>query len=685
MRSFDMPRETGSHRLMFSRLMALAIGLLAIGTSTAIADVSLVKNGKTQWQIVSPSRDGSNTEWAAAELQKYLLQISDCKLPIGTQERRFKPAIIVGLRDSLSEKDQKLLPPRKEGFDGFAIAISEKPERIVIAGDNVPGTVYGVYEFLEHLGCRWFYPTEDPKDPEVVPKNTTVTLAPKSWNMASPVRYRICNGSAWYFKMDHEAAKRQIDWGMKARYNMMGWQSENKVPLLPQYQAFAKSGILDELKKRGMSIHGPAHCFDQFLSDELHFEKHPEWFGVRDGKRSRQTFAGAQFCWSNPEARNEFTRNVEAFAVATPLIKILCIVPFDGGKACQCSECTKIGASSALMTLMREVIDRVGKVRPDLLIETVGGYEPMTTPPTGVEIHPKQRIAWAHWGRYHKSGYDDPSYDRKENLELWRKASPAGITLVQYYTDNFAEPWVMGPFTAAIESDRKYFLRNKIDSIYMLMYPFGYWWNHSFNGYLAGRCFYDVSTDPMREVREYALKYYGCDAGPFMAEYHTEWAGDIELSYRVRGGSTKEDRATLRRQREQFVQKAIDATKDQPLFRYRVGKAERLHAIAERLTEVSRQRDLVLWMRKDGKFDEASTLLKKAKPYTDEVMDFLFASADLNQGLIEKKEIPSFIKARVQGWIEEETKKVEAKDRTVKIDFFNRLNEAEMLPADLTQ
>ncbi len=84
------------------------------------------------------------------------------------------------------------------------------------------------------------------------------------------------------------------------------------------------------------------------------------------------------------------------------------------------------------------------------------------------------RVVWAHWGRVYTMGYDDPRYDRKDNLEKWRRAARGGITLCQYYTDNFAEPWVMSPFTVAMEGDRRYFRQKGIDSVYMLMWPRGY-------------------------------------------------------------------------------------------------------------------------------------------------------------------------------------------------------------------
>ena len=169
-----------------------------------------------------------------------------------------------------------------------------------------------------------------------------------------------------------------------------------------------------------------------------------------------QTFAGAQFCWSNPEARKQFTDNAEAFARQAAQIHILCLVPFDGGKACECDECKKAGASNLLMLLMGEVIERLKICRPDLLVETVGGYGAGGRPAGHGQIHSQQRVVWAHWGRDYTMGYDDPRYDRRTT---WRSggARRGAASRLPVYTDNFAEPWVMSPFTVAMEGDRRYF------------------------------------------------------------------------------------------------------------------------------------------------------------------------------------------------------------------------------------
>lgn len=625
--------------------------------------ILLIDDRKSDWRI-TPYGDAKGIRFACDELQKYLLQISDVKLPIEENETGALN-MIIGLRNDLPQKYKSLLPSSKEGYDGYSIIISKSPS-IIIAGDNEQGTIYGVYHFLEMLGCRWFYPTQDGQDPEVIPKLNTVSVPATSFSIASPIEYRICNGDAWYWDIDYTKAVKQIDWGMKNRYNMMGWQgatSFGKRTLLQQYKDFEDAGIITELKKRGMTIQGPAHSFDQFLRSDQYFEQHPEWFGMRDGKRVPYS-ALVQFCWSNEEARKQFIKNAESFITDAALVRIFLTIPFDGGIACDCDNCKNAGASNLLMLLLDELIKRLNISRPDVKVATIGGYGPVEDPPSDLNIiNPKMRIGWAQWGRNHEIGYDDPKYN-KSNLDKWRKAAKGGMTIIQYYTDNFSEPWVMGPFTTAMESDRRYFLKNNIDGLYMLMYPPGYWWNHALNGYIAGRVFYDVSLNPLAEIEDYALHYFGEKAGPLLAAYYTEWANHIDMSYRIKDGAKQKDRDMLADERRKWIDPAVKMVKDDKVYSYRVNKVATLHTLAEKQVDVHLLHSHIRDLRAAGKFKQAAVALDKARISTDKLMLMFYSTAGLNQGLIDINEVPGFIKLGVKGWIDEEASRIASKEKS---------------------
>ncbi len=668
---------------MLHKYLLAALLLSSIVVNTNAGTIELIHDHKSDWSIVSLSTS-EEIQFAATELRHYLQQIGGCTLPVKSKAGN-APTIFIGLRKEIPAKFAALLPPTHPGYDGYAFVVSEKPAVIIIAGDNPQGAIYGVYNMLEKLGCRWFYPTQDANDPEVVPSLQVVAFNPLKESMASPIKNRICNGDAWFFDVEYAKAKKQLDWAMKNRYNAIGWQagaSNQKRSILDQYLGLDSAGITKELRKRGMFLHGPAHSFDQFLLSDKYFADHPEWFGMRNGKRSPQNFFGAQFCWSNAEARKQFISNATDFIVLAPEIHIFCTIPFDGGVPCECDVCKKAGSSNLLMLLCSELIEAVKKVRPEVQVETIGGYGAVQDPPTDLSIiNPSQRIVWAQWGRYHGVGYNDASYDRR-NLDNWAKAAKGGLTICNYYADNFAEPWVMGLFAKAIISDREYFLANKVDALYVLYWSPGYWWNHSLNGYLAGRCYYDTSLNPFDEVKDYALHYFGTEAGPMLANYYAEWAQNIDLSYKVRGGSTPEERATLKKERTQWLEPAYQATKSSATYAYRLRKTILLHNLAENLYEAQRLNDLAELYRITSRFEDAATIVEKGKIQTAKAINMFYDLAAMNIGLIDKGDVEGFSAPAVKRWIEEETKRIAAKDTTT-YKSLEALQKTEILPGDL--
>ena len=142
-------------------MRALALVCLLASLAAAAGDdgihadaVTIVTARKSDWRIVSPSAAAPGADWASRELQRYLHQMSGCELPIGGRPGS-KPVFVIGLRAKLSRADRALLPPPAPGYDGYALVVrpaaGKTPARIVIAGDNGRGVIYGVYDLLERL------------------------------------------------------------------------------------------------------------------------------------------------------------------------------------------------------------------------------------------------------------------------------------------------------------------------------------------------------------------------------------------------------------------------------------------------------------------------------------------------------------------------------------------------------
>jgi hypothetical protein len=88
-----------------------------------------------------------------------------------------------------------------------------------------------------------------------------------------------------------------------------------------------------------------------------------------------------------------------------------------------------------------------------------------------------------------------------------------------------------------------------------------------------------------------------------------------------------------------------------------------LHALAEKLYEMHRQQQAIRAARQAGKFTEAAGQLTQSRGYTDALLDYFYSLADLKQGLMDRNEVPSFIKANVKNWIDDEAKAIAAQKR----------------------
>src|SRR5688572_17825470 len=119
--------------------------------------IILADNGFSRYSIVLPSHATPYEQKAATVLQNYILQISGAALPVITADKhKSSYEIILGQNERFDELSSginyKLLQE-----DGFLI--KSDSSRLMIAGGNEKGTLYGVYTFLEkYLGCRMYSP-----------------------------------------------------------------------------------------------------------------------------------------------------------------------------------------------------------------------------------------------------------------------------------------------------------------------------------------------------------------------------------------------------------------------------------------------------------------------------------------------------------------------------------------------
>jgi len=576
--------------------------------------------------VFLPTTAGPVEQFAGSELIRYFEKISDAQ-PQRTSRPDEPHTIQIGLRSAL--KLQAQFPPPKPGYDGYALVVTT--ERIVVAGDNPRGVLYGVYDLLERLGCRWYLQDLDPREPEIIPRSPRPTLATGSWAHAGAIEFRLCNASSLLFEIVPGRVLPQIDWAAKNRYNALSWQAHHAPGRVGhEMQQMADCGALDAMAKRGLILHGPGHCFPFFLPADKYFEQHPEWFGLKGGKRRRHgdELPLTNFCWSNPAARGEFIRNVEAFAAQWPQLKMLYMVGIDGGAVCECPNCQARGSSDLIIDLFNQLADRLAEVSPGVIIETVIGYGLLEQPPRAARPNGKWRGLYAHWGRNHRQSYGDSDYAKKANLEAWTALFPR-YTVCSYYAAASHQPFHSPPLLHAIEGDTEYLVQRGASGHLTLQYPHGFWWNYSFNLAAAGQySYYYPGRPPREQLKDYAAAYFGPDAGPIVEKY-LGTLGDnenLDASYRAgRGEATADD---LRRLRElhKLLKDAGEVASGDQVYAYRVSKlAAALEFLVRlgpaRITLTSAERAMADYKAGKGERHIVLQAIAAAGSYVEELKD----------------------------------------------------------------
>jgi hypothetical protein len=148
------------------------------------ADLTLVRDGRPNAVIITAEEPHATQ--AAAEIRKYVEKMSGASLPLlkeGDADNTGLPVKIAVGHTRIAEKAGVKIPagfkevagdPKVFEEEGFVIRA--RGNQIILGGNSdgpYQGTIYAGYEFLERLGCRFYFPGEWG---EVVPEKQTVTF-----------------------------------------------------------------------------------------------------------------------------------------------------------------------------------------------------------------------------------------------------------------------------------------------------------------------------------------------------------------------------------------------------------------------------------------------------------------------------------------------------------------------------
>ncbi|RDY59347.1 DUF4838 domain-containing protein [Flagellimonas nanhaiensis] len=308
------------------------IGIMV--TSCSSDHIVLVKNGKTNYEIVHLGSASENQYKSAEKLQSYLQKISGAKLELVDESSQTlgKNKIYIG-----TIKEEELTPHQ--------IRIRTENDNVSIAGGSDMATNNAVYEFLEKfLDCKWYAPNA-----EEIPSLTTISLDPIDFSYIPEITTRTVHSKLFY--ENPEFADQ-----LKVTYEAF-----------PTYVPSAR-----------------VHTFHKFMPEEVFYQSHPEYYALREGKR-----LPTQLCLTNEKVLEIVKDSVSALFDRHPDALVISVSQDDNQQYCQCPNCNKIDvAEGSPAGTMIHFVNKVARAFPDKTISTLA-YQHTRKPP---KIKPEENV-----------------------------------------------------------------------------------------------------------------------------------------------------------------------------------------------------------------------------------------------------------------------------------------------------
>ncbi len=297
----------------------------------AYKTISARISGKSvnEYRVVVAKNPSETVLFAANELISYLNKATGFKQELVYDESTASDAeILVGATNRRDVRDDL-------GTDDFEIAAY--PGQLSLYGGSDRGTLYAVYTYLEkYIGWRWFN-----YDAEIIRDKISHDIFAGDKIIERPVlNFRDC-----------------MYWDTKTRPSM-----RVKLKLNAENIPDNMGGCL--------GYNGFCHTFSSLCPPKEYFESHPEYFALRNGKRTPN-----QLCISNSDVLKIVTENALK-RLRTSKKAFISISQNDNCDYCTCDRCRAIdeeegSPSGAMLRFVNAVAEEIEKEFPDVLVDTL--------------------------------------------------------------------------------------------------------------------------------------------------------------------------------------------------------------------------------------------------------------------------------------------------------------------------
>ncbi|MBQ7596874.1 MAG: DUF4838 domain-containing protein, partial [Clostridia bacterium] len=410
---------------------------------------------------------------AARELQKYLAQ-AGLDIPIVKDAEKSITICTSGNKSIYT--------------DGYRIYTSG--ESVFIDARPVRGLIHGVYRFLEEFAGLRIYTSKlkliDETDSIFVPDSTNIYYKPyfeyTETDFVSPkdTEYSLANGLTG-------GVYRTIPAELGGTVNYLG--------------SFAHT------------------LTTQFCSADKYFETHPEYFALRDGKRTSK-----QLCLSNPETLSVVTEEVlETVRLKhdpDASLQIVSITQNDNYDYCQCDKCAAFDAShggtpsASILNFVNQIADAVKQAGYNNVAVDTFAYQYSRRAPAGIVPRDNVIIRLCTIEGCFMHPFDDP--DCPENVGImndlneWSKICER--IYIWDYVNNYKNTLGVWPDFGVIQKNIQIFYEHNVKGIYEEGNYYMYMADDEFGelkSYMISRCLQDPYCDLEKDVDGFLAAYYG--------------------------------------------------------------------------------------------------------------------------------------------------------------------------------
>ena len=471
------------------------------GPFASAAELTIARDGKSDYSIVLPPQAPPALKLAADEIATYVEKMSAAKLPVregdvGPRERG-KPVIFIAISPHAAHT-----------------VVRADDATILIAGDSPNGVLVAAYRFLDQLGCRFLAPQFEhyTGGAEIVPQTKTLTLNLSSAIESDPkLKYRKLYVEEG---ISHDATnlKQLVEWMPKVGYNVLVCPTDYGNRGRVKWDNFRQE-LTPELQKRGITIEVGGHGYENFLNAEMEggklFAKSPQWFG-KDEKGVPQKAKRVVFCTSNADAVAYMTDNVLAYLKDRPEINIFDFWPPDGARWCACDACKKLGEPPDRQAiLLKQVQDKLKPIRPDLRLEIIA-YSSYLEPPKNVPVDEDVLVDFCPISQHFDAPIDDPNDKNKtyaDALRAWRKSFEGDISIYSYYR-KYAWDSLPVIIPRYMQHDLQWYATLPTQGVSVYCEP-GDWFTYELNHYVLPALAWDETVDVEKLIEKFCAARYG--------------------------------------------------------------------------------------------------------------------------------------------------------------------------------